>query len=108
MTQNVTNERTNERTNKQMNIQTDKRKNENYIPRRGYNEQMWWPNHFVSCHVIDDTKPSNEKQSSCGQPPLKKQKKVSDFFPSETKDNEPPSADAQSQEHTDEKTESSF
>ena len=71
------------------------------------NEQMWRPNHFVSCHVIDDTKPSNQNQSSCGQPPLKKQKKVSDFFPSETKDNEPPSADAQSQEHTDQKTESS-
>ena len=78
------------------------------------NKQMWRPNHFVSCHLINDAKQSPQKASSehpsspektpSGQPPLKKQKVISDYFKYESyDDNKPASTDSQSHEHTDDK-----
>lgn len=44
------------------------------------NKEMWQPNHFVSCHEIDDTTAEN---LSSEEPPLKKQK-ISDYFRNDT------------------------
>lgn len=69
------------------------------------NKEMWHPNHFVSCPVIDDTRQSFEKVSS-GQLPLKKLK-ISDNFKGELHGNEPPSTDFQSHERTEDQAEQS-
>ena len=63
------------------------------------NKQSWHPNHFVSCHVIDETKQSSETASS-GQFPLKKPQNIFDCFKCESHGNEPHSTNSQRHGHT--------